>query len=148
MTGEPNASACDPLQHMRISRPLILGLAAAAAASAAALAHAAPAASQPGAAQQLAMFDGLWCGTGLLHEFSLKLTQQERGVHGTLVRRDRVREIEGNAEGAVLRTQSTKIGSLVLERAGDELRITGGDGVIALVRGGTFQRAAGQACTG
>lgn len=133
---------------MRMLRPLLLALPAAATAlGAAAVAQAAPAPARPVDAR-VAAFDGLWCGTGLLHEFSLRLTQQERGVHGTLVRRDRVREIEGNAEGAVLRTQSTKIGSLVLERAGDELRITGGDGVIALVRGGSFQRAAGQACTG
>jgi hypothetical protein len=99
-------------------------------------------------ATRVAAFDGLWCGTGLLHEFSLQLTQQRQDVQGTLVRRDRVREIEGRVDGSVLRTQSTKVGSLVLERAGDELRITGGDGPIALARGATFQRAAGAAGTG
>jgi hypothetical protein len=108
------------------------------------------AAAQPvGAhAHTVAVFDGLWCGTGLLHEFSLRLTQEQQDVQGTLVRRDRVREIEGRVDGARLRTQSTKIGSLVLECAGDELRITGGDGVIALARGATFQRASGAACSG
>ncbi len=95
-----------------------------------------------------AQFDGLWCGTGLLHEFSLRLTQQHQQVHGTLVRRDRVREIEGRIEGAVLHTQATKIGSLVLERAGDELRVTGGDGIIALARGATFQLSGAGSCTG
>jgi hypothetical protein len=96
----------------------------------------------------VAEFGGLWCGTGLLHEFSLRLTQQREDVLGTLVRRDRVREIEGRVEGTALHTQSTKIGSLVLERAGDELRITGGDGIIALARGATFQRAPAGACAG
>jgi hypothetical protein len=105
----------------------------------------APAAVRP---TTVAAFDGLWCGTGLLHEFSLRLRQQREDVLGTLVRRDRVREIEGRVEGAVLHTQSTKIGSLVLERAGDDLHITGGDGVIALVRGAVFHRASGEACTG
>ena len=96
----------------------------------------------------VAEFDGLWCGTGLLHEFSLRLRQQHEDVLGTLVRRDKVREIEGRVRGTVLHTQNTKIGSLLLERAGDVLRITGGDGIIALARGATFQRAPGSACAG
>lgn len=93
-------------------------------------------------------FDGLWCGTGLLHEFSLRLAQEHQLVHGTLVRRDRVREIEGRIEGATLRTQSTRIGSLVLERAGNELRVAGGEGPIALARGATFRLAGGTGCSG
>ena len=93
-------------------------------------------------------FDGLWCGTGALHEFSLQLTQQQQGVKGTLVRRDRRRELEGQVEGATLHTQPTRHGSLVLERAGDDLRVTGGDGLLAMARGATFQRANGAACTG
>jgi hypothetical protein len=106
-----------------------------------------PLASGP-SATHVAVFDGLWCGTGLLHEFSLRLTQQQQDVQGTLVRRDRVREIGGHVEGETLRTQNTKVGSLVLERAGDELRITGGEGPLALARGATFQRAASAACAG
>lgn len=96
---------------------------------------------------RVAAFDGLWCGTGLLHEFSLQLTQQRQEVQGTLVRRDRRRELEGQIEGATLHTQSTRHGSLVLERAGDELRVTGGEGLLAMARGATFQRASGSACT-
>lgn len=96
----------------------------------------------------LIAFDGLWCGTGALHEFSLQLTQQQQDVQGTLVRRDRRRELEGQVEGATLHTQSTRHGSLVLERAGDELRVTGGDGLLAMARGATFQRANGAGCTG
>lgn len=97
---------------------------------------------------RLVAFDGLWCGTGALREFSLQLTQQLQDVQGTLVRRERRRELEGQVEGATLHTQSTRHGSLVLERAGDELRVTGGDGLLAMARGATFQRASGAACTG
>lgn len=93
-------------------------------------------------------FDGLWCGTGLLHEFSLQLSQQQHDVQGTLVRRERRRQLEGRVEGESLHTLSTRHGSLVLQRAGDELRVTGGDGLLAMARGASFQRASGAACTG
>jgi SAM-dependent methyltransferase len=93
-----------------------------------------------------ALFDGLWCGTGLIHEFSLQLSQEHQQVQGKLARRDRVRVIEGRIEGATLHTQATRIGSLVLERSGDELRVTGGDGPLALAQGATFQRANGAGC--
>ena len=44
-----------------------------------------------------ASFDGLWCGTGLLHEFSLKLRHLgAQQVEGTLMRHDRVRHLEGS----------------------------------------------------
>ena len=96
----------------------------------------------------MAAFDGLWCGTGLLHEFRLRLAQRERDVQGTLVRRDRRRELEGRIEEGTLHTQDTRHGSLVLVRAGDELRVTGGDGLLALVRGAVFERAHGPSCSG
>lgn len=104
--------------------------------------------ARTGRGAPVAAFDGLWCGTGLLHEFSLRLFQQQQNVQGTLVRHERRRDLEGRVEGASLLTQSTKHGSLVLERAGDELRVTGGDGLLAMARGATFQRASGAACTG
>jgi len=93
-----------------------------------------------------ARFEGLWCGTGLIHEFSLQLAQAHQQVQGKLARRERVRVIEGRIEGATLRTQATRIGSLVLERHGDELRVTGGDGTLALAQGATFQRGNGAGC--
>jgi SAM-dependent methyltransferase len=95
-----------------------------------------------------ARVQGLWCGTGLLREFSLKLAQRYQDVQGSLTRRERNRPIEGRAEGATLRTQATRHGSLVLQLAGEELSVTGGDGALALVRGATFRRAAGAACNG
>lgn len=95
-----------------------------------------------------ARVEGLWCGTGLLREFSLRLSQRHREVHGSLARRDRVRAIEGHMAGATLRTQATRHGSLVLEMTGDELRVTDGEGALALARGAAFQRANGSACNG
>lgn len=91
---------------------------------------------------------GLWCGDGLLHEFSLRLNQREEQVEGELLRKGRSRSIEGRIEGQVLRTQSTKVGALVLEKQGDELRVTGGDGPIALARGTSFRRSEAATCTG
>lgn len=128
------------LPALRLAAVLLLALAALAAAQAETV--------RAGRHAPVAAFDGLWCGTGLLHEFSLQLSQQQQAVQGTLVRRERRRELEGRVEGASLLTQSTRHGSLVLERAGDELRVTGGDGLLAMARGATFQRASGAACTG
>jgi hypothetical protein len=93
-----------------------------------------------------ARFEGQWCGTGPIHEFSLQLSQEHQQVQGRLARRERERVIEGRVEGATLRTQATRIGALVLERHGDELRVTGGDGPLALAQGATFRRADGGGC--
>lgn len=109
--------------------------------AAACLAFVAPAASAS------TRFDGLWCGTGLLHEFSLKLKQLSLDhVEGVLMRRDRERTIEGSVKGNTLHTETTKYGSLVLEAAGTELRILGGDGPLSLARGTSFERARGPSC--
>ncbi len=95
-----------------------------------------------------ARVEGLWCGSGLLREFSLRLTQQYQKAHGELARRDRVRAIEGTIEGHVLRTQSTRVGALVLEQAGDALKVVDGEGQLALARGTAFRKAAGASCGG
>jgi SAM-dependent methyltransferase len=95
-----------------------------------------------------ARVEGLWCGNGLLHEFSLRLSQQYQQVHGSLLRRDRVRAIAGRIDGATLRTEVIRAGSLLLTMAGDELSVTSGEGALALARGATFRRASGAACEG
>jgi SAM-dependent methyltransferase len=95
-----------------------------------------------------AQVEGLWCGTGPLSEFSLRLSQRYQEVQGSLARRDRVRSIEGRVEGATLRTQATRHGSLVLEMAGDELKVIDGEGALVLARGTAFQRGNGSACNG
>jgi len=99
------------------------------------------------ARQSSSKVDGLWCGSGLLHEFSLRLAQQQHDVNGTLVRRDRVRELTGRIDGNVLRTQTTKVGALVLEVEGDAMRVIDGEGQLALVRGMSFNRVRGSSCT-
>lgn len=95
-----------------------------------------------------AQLGGLWCGAGPLHEFSLRLTQHDQQVEGELLRKGRSRSIEGRVDGSVLRTQSTKVGALVLQQQGDELMVTGGDGLIALARGTSFRRSERESCTG
>ena len=91
--------------------------------------------------------DGLWCGTGLLHEFRLRLAQDRTDVRGTLERKERVRRVFGRLEGSTLRTDAQKAGSLVLQVAGDELLITGGAGPLALAQGQSFERAQGGSCS-
>jgi len=107
----------------------------------------APAASSS-PARASGRFNGLWCGSGPLHNYSLRLTQREQDVEGELARPGRTRTIEGRIEGDVLRTQATKVGALVLEHKGDELKITGGDGPIALARGQVFRRSDSGTCSG
>jgi hypothetical protein len=93
-----------------------------------------------------ARIDGLWCGTGALRDFSLRVTQQFQDIEATLTRGQRVRLIQGRMNGAVLQTQSTRVGSLELTLEGSQLRISGGEGTLALVRGAAFGRAQGAAC--
>ena len=95
-----------------------------------------------------AQVEGLWCGTGPLRDFSLKLTQHHQDVEGELLRKGRSRSIAGKMQGNVLRTQSTKVGALVLEKQGEELKVTDGEGPLALARGTAFRRGEGETCTG
>lgn len=93
-----------------------------------------------------ARVDGLWCGAGPLRDYSLRLKQQHQEAEGELSRPGRTWTIEGRVEGSVLRTQATRVGALVLERTGDELKVTSGDGALALLRGQAFHKAAGDSC--
>jgi SAM-dependent methyltransferase len=93
-----------------------------------------------------ARIEGLWCGAGALRDFSLRVNQHYQEVQATLTRGDRVREIQGRMAGAVLRTQSTRHGSLELTQEGALLRVSGGEGTLAMARGASFARASGPAC--
>ncbi|MBA2964056.1 MULTISPECIES: SAM-dependent methyltransferase [Ramlibacter] len=95
-----------------------------------------------------AQVGGLWCGSGPLHEFSLRLKQEHQEVEGELLRRDRARTIQGRMEGNVLRTESTRVGALVLELEGGKLKVIDGDGPLALVRGQAFTRVDAPSCPG
>lgn len=93
-----------------------------------------------------ARIEGLWCGTGALRDFSLRVNQHYQEVQATLTRGDRVREIQGRMSGPVLRTQTTRHGSLELTQEGALLRVSGGEGTLAMARGASFARASGPAC--
>lgn len=93
-----------------------------------------------------ARIEGLWCGAGALRDFSLRVNQHYQEVQATLTRGDRVREIQGRMTGPVLRTQDTRHGSLELTQEGALLRISGGEGTLAMARGASFARASGPAC--
>jgi SAM-dependent methyltransferase len=90
-----------------------------------------------------ARIEGLWCGAGPLRDFSLRVKQHYQEVEATLTRGDRIREIQGRMAGAVLRTQSTRHGSLELTQEGALLRVSGGEGTLAMARGASFARARG-----
>ena len=92
-----------------------------------------------------ARVQGLWCGNGPLHEFSLRMTQRYQKLEGTLTRKTRVRELAGTIDGNVIRAEH-KNGAMVLTATGDELRITEGSGPLALLRGQTFRRTASENC--
>jgi hypothetical protein len=89
---------------------------------------------------------GLWCGVGLLHEFSLEIAQQFDSIDARLVRKNRVRHITGHIEGDTLRADPQRNHTMELQALGNELRITAGTGVLALARGQSFKRAVGASC--
>lgn len=90
---------------------------------------------------------GLWCGAGLLHEFSLEIAQRSQSVTGKLVRKNKVREITGRVEGTQVHTDTHRDHSMDLQLDGDALRITGATGILALATGQFFTRAPGATCT-
>jgi methylase of polypeptide subunit release factors len=93
-----------------------------------------------------AQVQGVWCGAGPLGEFTMTIAQQFQQFTAKLARRDRVRDVTGRIEGATLRTQEHRNGSLVLEAVGDQLRVTGGSGPLAMTRGQAFTRSASGSC--
>ena len=90
---------------------------------------------------------GLWCGDGLLREFSLEIAQQFDLVEARLVRKGRVREITGRIDGRTIRADPQRNHTMELQALGNELRITDGTGVLALARGQSFSRASGGSCS-
>jgi hypothetical protein len=90
---------------------------------------------------------GVWCGAGLLRDYTLEIAQQTRQVNARLVRRGKVREITGHVEGRTVRTDPHRNESMELLAEGNELRITAATGVLALAKGQFFTRAAGGSCS-
>lgn len=123
------------------------------------LAQAADTPAAPAPAPQVALqlptarVGGLWCGDGLLHEFSLQIAQHASRVNGKLVRKGRERDIVGHVEGSIVHADQVSQypdhhEKLDLEAVGDQLRVTAGTGILALLRGQSFRRAAGAVCSG
>lgn len=90
---------------------------------------------------------GQWCGSGPLGSYVLTLTQKYQEVTGTLQRRERSWPITGRMQGATLTTQDTSVGQLELKREGERLRLTGGQGMLALAKGTSFTAAPGGRCS-
>lgn len=95
---------------------------------------------------QPASIEGLWCGIGLLHDYSIQVHQKYREFEAMLHRRDRSRPVTGRIEGDRIVTDPQKNIVLELRAIGDELRITNGTGQFALARGQGFFRAPGASC--
>lgn len=93
-----------------------------------------------------AQVGGLWCGTGPLHSYTLEIEQHAQHVAGRLRRRERVHEITGRVEGDRVITDPQRNESLELQARGDQLRVTDGTGILVILRGQTFTRAAGATC--
>jgi hypothetical protein len=94
-----------------------------------------------------AVVGGLWCGAGLLREFTLHIAQQYQDIEARLVRKNRVRAITGRMEGATLRTDPQRDHTMELLAQDNELRIVGASGVLAMAKGQFFTRAVGGSCT-
>jgi hypothetical protein len=112
-----------------------------------ALAGQRPPAEQVTSRNSPAMVGGLWCGAGLLHNYVLEIAQQYQRVNARLIKRNRSYELTGRMEGAILRADPQRDHTIDLEADGDELRIIGGTGVLAMARGQFFTRAVGGSCT-
>jgi len=90
---------------------------------------------------------GLWCGAGLLSDFTLEIVQQLQDVQAKLVRKGRVREITGHVEGPLVKTDPQRDHTMELRAEGDQLRIVAATGVLALANGQSFTRAVGGSCS-
>lgn len=90
---------------------------------------------------------GLWCGAGLLHNYVLDIAQEYQRVEAKLIRRDRVHELTGHMDGPILRADPQRNHTMELLADGNELRIIGASGLLALARGQFFTRAVGGSCT-
>ena len=86
---------------------------------------------------------GLWCGAGLIHEFTLEIAQQFQNVQGRLTRKTRVRELTGHVEGALVKTDPLRSETMELLAQGNELRVVDATGLLALALGQSFTRADG-----
>ena len=105
------------------------------------------AAAEPLPARAPVMVAGLWCGAGLLHKYVLEIEQEYQRVEARLIKRGRVHELTGHMEGAILHADPQREHTMDLLAQGNELRIIGASGMLALAKGQFFTRAVGGSCT-
>jgi hypothetical protein len=120
---------------------------ACAAASSLAVAGVRPAGVEAVPARAPVMVAGLWCGAGLLHNYVLDIAQEYQRVEAKLIKRGRVHELTGHMEGPILRADPQRDHTMELLAQGNELRIIGASGLLALAKGQFFTRAVGGSCT-
>lgn len=106
-----------------------------------------PAAEQVALRGAPALVGGLWCGAGLLREFTLEVAQQYQNFEARLIRKNKIRQITGRVEGTRVRTDPQRNETMDLQVDGNALRIVGATGVLSLTRGQFFTRAVGGSCT-
>lgn len=135
------------LYRARSTSLVLAALLVAGASQAASPAAPARTAERVSVAQDFASVGGLWCGAGLLHEFSLEIVQQYERVTGKLVRKNRVRHITGHVEGSLVKTDPLRDHTMELRAQGDQLRIVGATGVLAMATGQSFERATSGSCS-
>lgn len=127
--------------------PIRSTVAAALALAFAGAAGANPAAEQVALRGAPAVVGGLWCGAGLLRDFTLEVAQQYHNFEARLIRKNKIRQITGRVEGMRVRTDPQRNETMDLLVDGNELRITGATGVLSLAKGQFFTRAVGASCT-
>jgi hypothetical protein len=129
------------------SLPAVLALAGGAFVASAAAAAPAMQGAEAVPTRAPVMVAGLWCGSGLLRSYMLEIAQEYQRVEARLIRRGRVHELTGRMEGPVLRADPQRDHTMELLAQGNELRIIGASGVLALAQGQFFTRAVGGSCT-
>jgi SAM-dependent methyltransferase len=95
-----------------------------------------------------AQVEGLWCGRGLIRGASILLKQRFQEYTGTLgyiARRDKL-ELQGRILGNRLFVNAGRPDELVLEAAGNALKIISALGDMAIATGQSFSRASGTDC--
>ena len=89
---------------------------------------------------------GTWCGSGLLRGTQIKLEQQFQEFRGTLMRGERVRQLDGTIVGDSLQPSSKSAAQLGLKVQGNLLRIASAQGNLALLQGASFTRTSAASC--
>jgi len=120
--------------------PAVTGLRRGALASALALAMATASADPAALPVNL---NGNWCGQDAASGSVLRVDQRAKEIEGSFAKATKVLRFTGSLEGARIKAAG---GRLVLENAGDTLRVTVATGNYAAYRGATFAKTCCGTC--